>query len=699
MEPQSTKPVAELPVGLTNFSCEVLTSLNAELQLFDPRSNSYIIRNGAISPGHRLPLGKLQYKRPIPEREVLVIQDQVPAGLSLRFKNYADEAGIIQMDYVFQGLQPCTAAVPGGCSKYDKEFAQYEVRAWSGWAQAKFRDADVAWRELSARAGLPASAGRRLAKVAAIPWYNWKAVWEYWGQASSASSWQAAFYFLDQDRDEQISEEEFTKGYDLGPPAYKTAMPAWILLAVPLALIAICYYRVYRYVRAKKKKPRSAATKMDFGAPQQEFELPLQQEYTPVVEESSIPEAVTELPVEQAATSLGDATSSLLAYIPRRTREGFCSLTKCAWGRDSKEQAAALPHPPAWNFGFDSTTQEPEQVEDIVRQMLEEPQDAASQEYLCECLEQMALEPNGKKDIAQFRGIEAILTAMSNHREAPGVQEHACAALGNLASQAEDYQIELVHHGAVEAIITAMSTHKASPKAQETACWALRELALTSEGRRQITDSSGIDRVLRAMRNHGGSATLLEHGLMALAYLAYEAEIRRWIAYDGGVSVVLEAMQAVTEDSVVQEAGCLALRNLGCSREPLEQILKENGIEAILQAVRFHPWAPSVQETAFDSLYILSPPVRNVADSQGVEMVIEAMQRHSASAGVQAKACTLLGYLGEADDEVREHIVSSGAVDLIKQAMQSFQSSKEVQDAGDEAVRLLMPAMSLAARM
>ena len=72
--------------------------------------------------------------------------------------------------------------------------------------------------------------------------------------------------------------------------------------------------------------------------------------------------------------------------------------------------------------------------------------------------------------------MDVILTAMKRHASVAAVQVNACAALFNVAANAEN-QVTIAKQGGVDVIVTAMKQHASVAAVQEYGCGALRSLA------------------------------------------------------------------------------------------------------------------------------------------------------------------------------------------------------------------------------
>jgi len=115
---------------------------------------------------------------------------------------------------------------------------------------------------------------------------------------------------------------------------------------------------------------------------------------------------------------------------------------------------------------------------------------AGVQEGACAALGNLAMNAANQKAIAEAGGIEQIVAAMVAHQAAGGVrkwvswrmgnipaqvgvQQAACCALGKLADNNAANQAQIARAGGIERVVAAMTTHPAEVRVLEMACWAL----------------------------------------------------------------------------------------------------------------------------------------------------------------------------------------------------------------------------------
>lgn len=697
MKPNAAETALKLPVGIRDLRVNATTAADADMQVLDPSTQTYVVHNGKLIASS---VGGMQVeyadRAGMPPAQALHISE-VTSHLILKFHNRASRWRTVTLSFSFQGVSPCPE-VPAGCAQYDEAAAWNEVSAWSSWVQSKFANAGVAWQALAA----DLQEGQQ---SAGVPWYRFGAVWDRWGMESSSTSWQKAFALLDADGDEHISLEEFTTGYRLAAPGGGAGffIPAWTIWALPLLAVGCLGARFA--AREATRKPQYLNVDEGRGLHESTtpFRFPTDTGAAANASQASFSSRLADTWNDLRDTrsyrgcNTGFEKLGLMECGLRGSKDkatpGRPQCSKCGWScrcPNCSRDTRVLPPVLAWR-GPDESVEEDE-IQALIRDMKADPLNTSLQESSCARLEQLALGPTSKKKIASSGGVEAITAAMQGHPFDAHVQEHACGALGNLALRSEENQQKIGKEKGVERVLKAMADHPTSPNLQERGAWALEQLGMTSKSRAEIVSGGGIERVVGSMKANPGSEAVQEHGCMALGNMAYDADHRKQIAHGGGVEAIVAAMRAFPSAPALQEDACFALHNMACSDEAMKPIAEAGGIEAALEAMREHPQVPGVQENAINALHNVNcgslTYVHKVANANGIPLIVQAMHSHSVPS-LQAKACHVLGQLGDRDDDVRAQVERAGGVEAIELAKSTFKSSKEVQQEAREALKIL----------
>jgi len=740
----------EIPIGLSDLSLNITAVISAEMMLQDSTSDEPILVSGdphrAASYVQRLSHRGMTiqfrgHNLAQPSTEALRIPGKVTFPMALLFSNAADEWGIVAMDYSYRSLRPCPT-IPPGCLPFNEYGARQDLASWVAWAHSRYSSAEAAWEALALPPPMPSvrNTPESVAHAAAaglVSWFRWKAVWQQADSSRHVSqSWQPVFHLLDANRDQFISLQEFVDGFTSRTLTQSwhfgmswASWSFWLLLVVA-AIVGNVWMSCRNPSKTKTyHNPQSKQLQEDARNPMRSEDTLEQSKDTRsyaaleaadqiVQEEPCRPPPFKPVKGGQVVATVGQ-TSSTTPSTPKSPdvpNERGCGGG--AWGADcqgrnkSRDKQATSPgkmtpdrSTPSKQDSF--VIQGSKQVsheqampqdlpplqmaEAVIGRMMLERQNQPLQEWACERLEELALRPGGQAAIATHGGIGALLETMRRYPFSCYLQECACGALGNQSLRSEECQHSILGQGGLEQIITAMKENLLAPRLQEKALWALEQLALTTAGRQKIIEHGGLECVVRGMQTHLEDEHVQEHGCMALANLSFESEPRMFLAQFNGVTVVLNAMRRHVTDAVVQEDACFALHNMACSDELMRLIAEQEGLEAIVQAMATHQQTPAIIESACSALHNVGANGEyslKLVGLGGLGLIVQAMEAHPANPGLAAQACHVLGLLSLAGPEIREELQRVGAVKVIVATMQTLPASPDVQDAGQEALRL-----------
>jgi hypothetical protein len=140
----------------------------------------------------------------------------------------------------------------------------------------------------------------------------------------------------------------------------------------------------------------------------------------------------------------------------------------------------------------------------------------------------------------------------------------------------------------VEAIVSAMTAHRNVLNLGEQGCRALGNLALYNDVNRvSIAAKHGVEAVVSAMAACSNIREVQEQGCLALGNLSCNNHANR---------VSIAAKPTHINVSKVQEFGCYALGIISCNDANNVSILAKNGIETIVNAMTAHSNVLKVQE-------------------------------------------------------------------------------------------------------
>jgi len=109
---------------------------------------------------------------------------------------------------------------------------------------------------------------------------------------------------------------------------------------------------------------------------------------------------------------------------------------------------------------------------------------------------------------------------MYGHAMAAGVQAQGCLALWGLAAASGEIRGAVAAAGGIEAVVSAMTAHREDAAVQEQGAGALQSLAADALGRARAVGAGGVEAIVDAIRAHRTQPAVQEFGCWALANLA-----------------------------------------------------------------------------------------------------------------------------------------------------------------------------------
>jgi len=164
--------------------------------------------------------------------------------------------------------------------------------------------------------------------------------------------------------------------------------------------------------------------------------------------------------------------------------------------------------------------------------------------------------PSNMMMIATKRGIQAIVSALKQHRIDADVQEQGCGALANLINN-EDIEMAIGNAGGAAVIVAALKQHPRHVGVQEQGCTALCSLVSNVNIRAAITEEVGIEEIIAvlvvALKQYPKNVTVQDCSCMSLYSLADNA-INKAVMAKAGVKQVVK--QAIASGNASTETSC-----------------------------------------------------------------------------------------------------------------------------------------------
>ena len=202
----------------------------------------------------------------------------------------------------------------------------------------------------------------------------------------------------------------------------------------------------------------------------------------------------------------------------------------------------------------------------IIKQMLEEPDDTKIQESCCLRLADIAKNDSHKIDISKRGGIEVIVLALQLHVGNAKVQKAGCEALNNLSYHSKQNIITIPSDGGIHAIIDAMKEHLCEADLQVQALQALYNLACNDRNKCIILNENGVELIVNVMNNNRDNVYVQTVACRTLRNMCYlDDEIKLITSNKGGVGAIIRAMTDHRLNHKMQEEACKASYDLSCN--------------------------------------------------------------------------------------------------------------------------------------
>jgi len=214
IQPQQLTEVDRIPAGVSDLHITLKTDAQADLSLYDPTGNGYVVQkdSGVVSDAVRsssyqgVDVAFSGDDAEAPTSETIDIQGATPTELYLRVRNFGEYEAWALLEHSHDGVTPCPNDVPLGCELFDSDEAVKQVSAWTSMLKERHGDVDTAWKKIVPN---PASTG--------VSWYQWEEVWNGVGDTkvdqNMQNTWQLTFALLDKDNDCVVSDEEFRRSF------------------------------------------------------------------------------------------------------------------------------------------------------------------------------------------------------------------------------------------------------------------------------------------------------------------------------------------------------------------------------------------------------------------------------------------------------------------------------------------------------
>ena len=282
--------------------------------------------------------------------------------------------------------------------------------------------------------------------------------------------------------------------------------------------------------------------------------------------------------------------------------------------------------------------------------------------------------PAVKDAIVAAGGCELAHGCLANHKTHPLVAEHACGALGVLASN-EDYAPDEVIYTAIRAVVAAMRAFPTQWRVATAGCAALRALCVDDPCKEAALEAGAPELVLATLRSHGSKAPACAAACGASLALALLPAAARRLASLGAISGVVAAMRIHSaQDAIVAERACSALTAFAMQADLRARVIGAGAAMAACDALMSHRQQARVADAALRCLLtmaVVTSMRMRLADARAPDAASQALSWHAASnLSVCEHGTALLAALAT-DDACQARCAAAGAVPALHAVLRS----------------------------
>eukprot|EP00727_Mastigamoeba_balamuthi_P010686 m51a1_g624 hypothetical protein (1099) ;mRNA; f:127808-132268 len=329
---------------------------------------------------------------------------------------------------------------------------------------------------------------------------------------------------------------------------------------------------------------------------------------------------------------------------------------------------------------------------------------------------------SSKNALWSEHGIDAVVTAMGQHKESIAVQANGCRVLCNIARSAD--VVPAFSKKAIKAVVAAMAAHLAVTTIQVCGCNALASaavynssdvaagggvrailaslvshhkytdvtvaafLALGSIGKgcaqrhEIVKQEKGIEAVVKVLSDNSDSRDVVDAGTWSLYHLTAHPEMRSLLRKQGGIDVAVACMRAHEESVPIQEHCCSIIANMAADgSENQAEVIKKGGMDALVRVLRRHTADPALTVLACGAVAGLSVSQsgKSVAvKASAIEAVLSAAAQHKNSPDVLRSCFAAICAVVDGNAEAQQVARSSGAIKSLLECLAEFQDHAEL---------------------
>ena len=267
--------------------------------------------------------------------------------------------------------------------------------------------------------------------------------------------------------------------------------------------------------------------------------------------------------------------------------------------------------------------------------------------------------------------IEAVIRIAILHHALPRIQVAAFTCLQHLAAASADDATQVVHSGFVPKILESIAALEAQEKIYLEGIELLSILSNNETNTRDIVDCGAADILVRIMRSQAANREIMRRSLICLSKLSTNKDHASILAQRGCLLAVIEALTDRKEDAAFLTDVLRVMVNLAILENNAITI-SETAIGALVDAINNNFHSQPFLRMLFALLNNLSLWPRASQHLMKQRMIPVIMDLMSVSVNYPATLVKMVKCLTNftlVGDEAKRHLVSDGALSLVKQQM------------------------------
>jgi len=295
---------------------------------------------------------------------------------------------------------------------------------------------------------------------------------------------------------------------------------------------------------------------------------------------------------------------------------------------------------------------------------------------------QLSMDAAVRADLANKNTVDPIVRAMQANRDSAELQFRGLSALRYLSevdSCKRDIPAALKGAG-ISVIMDAMRAHKNDIEVVSMACDVLTNLAVYAPNRSRIADVGALDQILSSLKKHGTGVA--RAGATTLWLLSEDPGNAGYLGDKNGVDALVGIMTTGADPRATQAAACCLANIVAIDKYP-PLVIRKGGTLLLVAAMENEIADVDVQRRLSGALWRLAATAEGCAilakHQRVVHVVVDSLRLFPSEAGLQLQLAGILYELLQLSSATEALVASSGAPQLLVQAMHTHVDNAELQ--------------------